>query len=109
MYAHRDALTAMVSLWSDSPMYSYGFTVPVISAVLVWTRCRRGRADAAAVALGRQCLLAASLVLAVLGRAGGVQVLDHFAFLFALAASVLILFGRGISRWRAPRSPTCCS
>ena len=29
VFAHAAPLAAMVRQWSDSPMYSYGFTVPI--------------------------------------------------------------------------------
>ena len=38
LFAYRGALASMLRLWNNSPMYSYGFTVPLISAYLLWSR-----------------------------------------------------------------------
>jgi EpsI family protein len=94
LFAHRQALTVMVELWQASPMYSYGFTVPLISAYLLWqrwpvlSRLPRRPAVASAVAV-----LALSVAMTTAARAGGIQVLDQLAFLVSLTAAVLLLFG----------------
>jgi EpsI family protein len=97
LYGYRAELTAMVELWNASPMYSYGYTVPVISAALLWRR----RYALAAVTpkpawLAGTIVLLGSIVVAVAGRAAGVQVLSQLAFLVSLGGSVLLLFG---TRW----------
>jgi EpsI family protein len=104
VFAYREALVAMVRLWNNSPMYSYGFTVPLVSAYLLWTR----RSALAALAprpswkLG-SLLLATALLLTVAGRAGGILVVEQLAFLVSLAAAVFLLFGASYARvgWAA--------
>jgi EpsI family protein len=94
IFAHRDALGGMVRLWNVSPMYSYGFTVPLISGYLLWTR--RGRLSRLTpkpswVAGGIALILAT--VMAATARTGGIQLLDQLAFLVAITGGVLLLFG----------------
>jgi EpsI family protein len=104
VFAYRDALIAMVRLWNNSPMYSYGFTVPFVSAYLVWNRRRTFEALTAHPSwiLGGLLLLV-GLLITVAGRAGGILVLEQVAFLLCLTAAVLLLFGLSYARvgWTA--------
>lgn len=94
VFAHWSALAAMVRMWNASPMYSYGFTVPFISAYLLWTR--RGALAALeprpAYAAGAAVLLCTTLV-TVASRAAGVQVMEQVAFVVALGGASLLLLG----------------
>jgi EpsI family protein len=93
-FGYRDALAAMVRLWNNSPMYSYGFTVPLVSAYLLWTRRSAfgSLTPQPSWRLGG-LVLAAALLLTVAGRAGGILVLEQLAFLVSVAGSALLLFG----------------
>ena len=94
VYAHADALAGMVHLWNVSPMYSYGFSVPLVSAYLLWTR----RAALASLtprpsyAAGIPVVGAGVLMLAA-GRAGNIQALQQVAFLVSLIGTALLVFG----------------
>ena len=84
----------LISTWTRSPMYSYGFTVPLISAYLIWER-RRDLAQlspAPAVIAGGSALLAA-FALTIVGAAAGIQILQQVALIVAIAAAVLMIFG----------------
>ncbi|MEO5821854.1 MAG: archaeosortase/exosortase family protein, partial [Vicinamibacteraceae bacterium] len=37
-YAHATALLGMKAMWDGTPMYSFGYIVPFVSAYLVWAR-----------------------------------------------------------------------
>ena len=99
LFAYRGALAAMVSMWDNSPMYWYGFTVPLVSGYLLWSRREAWRtltprpswAAGAAVLLG-------AMAMTVAARAGGIQILEQLAFLVALTAAVLLLFGTAYVR-----------
>jgi EpsI family protein len=94
VFAHRDALAGMVRLWNVSPMYSYGFSIPFISAYLLWSRREELGAmppKPSWVAGGLVLLLAISMGIAA--RAGGFQVLEQLAFLVALTGAALVMFG----------------
>jgi EpsI family protein len=99
IFAYREALAAMVGMWDNSPMYSYGYTVPFVSAYLLWSRRQAWRAlpPRPAWAPGVAVLLAA-MGMTVTARAGGIQILDQVAFLVALTAAVLLLFGTAYLR-----------
>lgn len=94
LFAHWDALAAMVGLWSRSPMYSYAYSVPFISAYLIWVRraefgryALRGSWRAAIPVL----LLGMSMLVA--GRLGSIQVLQQLAFLVNLTGVLLAVLG----------------
>ncbi len=94
LFAYRGALASMVRLWNNSPMYSYGYTVPLISAYLLWSRrdALRALTPRPSWAIGSVVLLI-GLLMTVAGRVGGIQVLEQLAFLVSLTAAVLLLFG----------------
>jgi len=82
IYAHAGALRGMVDLWNVSPMYSYGYTVPLISGYLLWARrdALRALTPTSDRLLGVPVTLL-GIALLVSGRAGGIQVLEQVAFL----------------------------
>jgi EpsI family protein len=94
LFAYRGALVSMVRLWNNSPMYSYGFTVPLVSAYLVWSRRGELRAltPRPSWPIGSVVLLS-GVLMTIAGRVGSIQVLEQLAFLVSLAAVVLLLFG----------------
>jgi EpsI family protein len=98
-----DPLLAMVGQWSASPMYSYGYSVPVISAFLLWSRRRElARLPIAPQRLPAAAVLGVAIALLAAGRIGAVQVVQQVAFLIAIAGIVLFLFGRAHLRVSAP-------
>ena len=91
----RDPLQSMVERWDVSPMYSYGYIVPVISAFLIWVRAEEfARTSVAPSRLAGGALVVASLAALAVGRVNAIQVLEQLAFISTLAGIVLFLFGR---------------
>ena len=94
VFAYRSALAGMVHLWNVSPMYSYGYTVPVISAYLLWTRkdVLARLSPSPSWLIGAPIALVA-LAMTIVADEGGIQVLAQLAFLVALVAAVCLIFG----------------
>jgi EpsI family protein len=94
VFGYREALAAMVHQWNISPMYSYGFTVPFVSAYLLWTRrdVLASLTPRPSWVLGVLVLLA-GVGMTLAGRSGGIRLLEQVAFLVCLTGAVLILFG----------------
>ena len=91
---YADPLIAMVRLWDVSPMYSYAFTVPPIALYLLWTRRRELRQHAPRPAwVAGGMVLAAALLMLVLGELAAIQIIQQVSFLVALVGFVLVLFG----------------
>ncbi|HWM16742.1 MAG TPA: archaeosortase/exosortase family protein, partial [Microbacterium sp.] len=91
---YADPLAGMVEQWNASPMYSYAFTVPLISLYVLWSQrhsfmARRPRP----ARLAGGVVLAAALLLLVLGQVASVQIVQQLSFLVALVGLVLFLFG----------------
>lgn len=92
--AHQPALEGMVARWNGSPMYSFGYIVPAVALFLLWTRREaldgvRPRGSSGA---GLAVVAIAALLL-LTGQGMGVQVLQQLAFLVALVAVVMVLYG----------------
>jgi EpsI family protein len=90
----RDPLMSMVQQWNASPMYSYGYTVPLISALLLWSR--RGHFGTLQRNQARwigALVIGVSLAMLAIGQAGAVQALGQIAFVAAIPGLVLFLFG----------------
>lgn len=81
--------------WAASALYSYGFAVPLISGYVAWARIERLRSVASApdYVLGVPLAVSAALLLLV-GRLGALVTVQGASLIVALAASVLLLFGR---------------
>lgn len=103
-YAHAAALTGMKAMWDATPMYSFGYIVPFVSAYLVWAR-REALATAVAKPawLPGLATLGLAIVLLVGGHLGGVLIAEQFAFVVSLTAIVLLVWGLGVLRlvWMA--------
>lgn len=96
-------LAAMVRQWDASPMYSYAYTVPLISLFLLWSRRDAiGRTPARPSRLLAIPVLLAALAMLVLGHVTAIQLAQQLSFLVALVGVVLLLFGVAHLRIGAP-------
>jgi EpsI family protein len=95
--AFGPALAGMRATWDSTPMYSFGYIVPLISAFIIWRRrdILAGLRATPARVSGTVVVLAAAALLAG-ARLGGVQVVEQGAFLVALAGIVLLLWGHAV-------------
>jgi EpsI family protein len=94
LFAFWDALTAMVHQWGANAVYSYGYAVPFVSLFLLWSRRRAlARLTPQPAHLSGALVLMLSAALAILGRIGGMQVLEQIAFLVSLAGGVMLVLG----------------
>jgi EpsI family protein len=91
---HAPAIAAMRRLWDFSPMYSYGYLVPFVSAFLVWSRWPALMAARLqpSIGLGLAALAAWALLFAV-GRLATVALAEELALVVAVAAAVLWAWG----------------
>jgi EpsI family protein len=103
LFSFLDPLNAMVGLWDASPMYSYGYSVPFVSAYLLWTaRTRLAATPVRPSRLAAAAVLLLAIAMISAAKAAGIQVLGQLAFLVALIGVVLGLFGTAILRVSAP-------
>ena len=104
VFAHRAALAGMVEQWNVSPMYSYGFTVPLVSLFLLWSQRERfNRLTPAPARFAGGAVICVGLAMLTAGAAAGVQVVQQLAFLVSLVGVVLAVFGTAYLRtsWAA--------
>jgi EpsI family protein len=98
------AMAGMVHMWSNSPMYSYGWLVPAISAFVLWSRREQLRGLSAQPAVGPGlAVLGLWAVLLVAGRLGGILLLEQIALVVAIVGLVLLFAGLAALRasWAA--------
>jgi EpsI family protein len=91
------ALEGIIYMWTNSPMYSFGWLVPAISGWLLWSRRDRLAAAVAAptpaTGLGLFTLAVWALMV-VAGRVGGILLLEQLAIPVAVTGLVLVFAGR---------------
>src|SRR5690349_11890962 len=76
LFAFSEPLSAMVKLWDASPMYSYGYAVPPVSAYLLWvSRARLADANRKPARLAGAIVLIGAIARATARQAAGIQML----------------------------------
>jgi EpsI family protein len=99
LFAFVEPLAGMVSLWDASPMYSYGYIVPFVSAYLLWvSRARLAEATPTPARLAGSIVLMLAISMSIVGHAGGMQVLGQIGFLVAIVGAVLLWLGTAYLR-----------
>lgn len=94
LFAQIEPLRGMVALWDVSPMYSYGYLVPLISGYLIWSRRKQLAVLPVSPALPLGGLLLAVWTVMVLGGAlAGIQIVQQVALVPGVVGIVLCLFG----------------
>jgi EpsI family protein len=98
-FAFHEPLAAMVATWSRNPMYSYAFLVPAVAAALWWSR-RESLLAATHKGSWRFAtpVLTAACILLVVGRAGGILLLEQFAILVSILGVALAVLGPAFVR-----------
>jgi EpsI family protein len=94
LFAFAEPLMAMVRQWDVSPMYSYAYVVPPISAYLLWSRRDAlSREPVRPARLAAVPLLLLALVMHAVGAVAAIQLLQQLAFIVTIAGIVLYAFG----------------
>ena len=94
LWAEAPAISGLLHMWNNSPMYSYGYLVPLISGFLVWSqRERLARLTPRPALAAGGAVLALWLVMLGLGRLAGVLLVEQLALIVAVAAGVLLTGG----------------
>lgn len=94
LWAETPAIRGLLHMWNNSPMYSYGYLVPFISAFLVWSqREALARLTPTPSLVGGGAVLALWLLMMGLGRLGGVLLVEQLALLVAIAGGILVIGG----------------
>ena len=92
--AYAEVFAALGMTWWSIPMYSYGVLIPVISLYLVWSRRERLRGlEAGPSHKAGWPVLATGLAALVIGKAGGVIVLQELSLIPTIAGLVLLVLG----------------
>ncbi|MDZ7713544.1 MAG: exosortase A [Rhodovibrio sp.] len=100
LLATHESVASIVGVWANSATYGHGFLIVPICIYLVWRRWPRlAQLPVQPSATGHVLMLAAG-ALWVVGTLGSVSLLQHFALVGLLQASVLAVFGWRIA-WAA--------
>jgi exosortase A len=93
LLATHESVASIVGVWSNSATYGHGFLIVPICIYLVWRRWPRlAQLPVQPSAAGHVLMLAAG-ALWVVGTLGSVSLVQHFALIGLLQASVLAVFG----------------
>lgn len=90
---YGDVLVRMVVQWYEEPDYSHGFLVPLLSAYFVWERRRRLAGLPLRPNLWGAGVLAAGLLMLILGVGGAELYLQRTSLLVVLTGLTLLLLG----------------
>ncbi len=93
-FVYAEAFSALRATWASSPMYSYGVAIPFISLYLIWglrdrIRDLTPRPNHAA----GWPVLAVGLLALIVGKAGGIVVLQELSLIPTLTGIVLVALG----------------
>ena len=97
-YLYYPVIVGLLAQWSIDTAYGYGYFMPGIAAYLVWERRHRIRALPSQSSWWGYLILLAGLGALVLGRAGGIHLLDRGSLIIVLFGLVLFLGGWRILR-----------
>lgn len=84
--------------WRLQPDYSHGLLLPVLSAYLIWRRRNELKQLPFTGSWGGLALVAAGLVLRLIGQATTMATFEHYAFLLVIYGLVLCLTGPVVFR-----------
>lgn len=102
LWAYWPALTSVVNRWSENPMYSHGYLVPLFSAFLLWHRRDRLTAPSPAGRGWGLALIVLACCMSLVSAYLFYIWLDTIAFLVAVAALPLLVGGWPAFRWAWP-------
>lgn len=91
---YRDTLALLTAYWASNDMYSYGFLVPVISALMFWARrdeLPTTRVPPSLLAGG--LVVVAGLTALQFGRASATNLIQEMSFVVTVAGLTLLLLG----------------
>lgn len=92
------SLSGLYSVWSLQPEYSHGLLLPVLSAYLIWRQREDLKQLPFTGSWGGLALIAAGLVLRLIGQATTMVTFEHYAFLLVIYGLVLALAGPAVFR-----------
>ena len=100
LLATHEAAFSIVRIWSNSATYGHGFLIVPICIYLVWRRWPQLTLLPVRPSAAGPALMLAAGAFWTLGTLAGVNVVQHFALVGLLQASVLAVFGWRIA-WAA--------
>jgi exosortase A len=98
LFAFRQTMASMVTIWNGSSTYSYGFVIVPLCALLVWRRRDDLRTLHPTTSLLGLTLFFFSAGLWVAGNVADVQVIQHIALITMLDALVWTFLGNASVR-----------
>ncbi len=91
-------IPGLIADWQENSTFSYGALIPFVACYLVWNQ--RWEIWSAAIEPAFQAVipLAIALMLGLIGKAIGESFTERISMIFALGASVYLLFGSAVLR-----------
>ena len=98
LFLLRDTVFSLITIWSNSRTYSYGFVVIPISAILIWRDRGRVKQVEPAISLGGLVCLAVAVFLWLAGNIADVQLVQHVALIAIFDSLVWTFLGSAVAR-----------
>ncbi|MGH9422892.1 MAG: exosortase C-terminal domain/associated protein EpsI [Thermoanaerobaculia bacterium] len=90
-------LVTLVQMWTDRPVYSYGFVLPFVAGYVVWIRRHQlGRVSHEPDYVLGVAVTMLGLTLLLVGHVGSIVALKTVSLIVALAGFVLMRWGRTV-------------
>ena len=95
VFCYAGVLASLVDTWSTSPMYSYGFAVPLISGYMLWSKWQKLQTLRLApdYLYGVPVMLVGTAML-IAGHLGALITLQQASLIVTLTGLVLLICGR---------------
>ncbi len=92
------ALLELVHRWSGQEEYSHGYLIPIITALLLWTRRDALRASVGRPSFAGLALILLAIAMHVTGELSAIWILSQVGFVLALMGIVLAIGGYSLLR-----------
>jgi EpsI family protein len=96
---YQPTFAKLVEYWTNNDMYSYGFLIPIISVILLWSLREQLAGATAAPSWGSGLVvLSAGLLMLVVGRVSSTNLVEELSIPITLCGLTLLLFGPRVFR-----------
>jgi EpsI family protein len=94
LFCFNKVFIALITVWWNTDVYSYGFLIPFASLYFIWIK--KERLQSLPVATNYKAgfpVLLSALFLLIIGHTGGIILIQEYSLIISIVGVVLIIFG----------------